>query len=139
MTKRQRTVRNSPDDALEGSFAGQRIRITGRETIYLLIVIGALGGAAYLLVSLVDGVMSSVESQNKTLAAVSQSISLANQRFDTQHQTFSQEHHEGNEVQRKIVEAITEQNYIITRTEEQRRKLNLEMPESLRKKMRANE
>ena len=129
MATRKKITVNQPiqpePDTVEGSFFGQKIKFAGRETIYLAVTVIALAGAAYLLVALVDGVGKATERQ--TL------------RIDMQHAEFSAEHKASTTVQQQMVDALTEQNYIITRTDAERHKMNLEMPATLRKKMKKRE
>ena len=128
--------RAESSDEFEGSFFGNRFKVSGKETIYIAIIVLALASSGYMLLNLINGVTKALTEQGVILSTTSQSISISGARIDEQHKVFSDEHHVGTEVQKQIVEALREQNYIITRTEAQRKKLNLEMPDSLRKKTR---
>ena len=119
-TKRQAvTIPTPPEsDTVEGSFFGQKIKFAGRETVYLAILTLALSGAGYLLVQMMTGV---------------------GKQLDVQGRNITEEHRLGNDVLRETVEALNEQNYIITLSDAERRKLKLSMPRTLREKVKRRE
>ena len=107
---------------LAGSFMGQQWKISGKETIYLMIVVAALAGAGYLLTQMITGVTQTMEKKSD--------------RIDEQHEVQTKEHEATTETMREMVDVLNEQNYIITRDEKERKRLNLQMPSSLRQKLK---
>ena len=122
----RRTIKRQPSnppvppesDTVEGSFFGQKIKFAGRETVYLAILALALSGAGYLLVQMMSGVGHQLEQQSRNI---------------------SEEHKVGTDVLRETVEALNEQNYIITLSDAERKKLKLSMPRTLREKVKRRE
>ena len=122
MATRKKITVNQPiqvePDTVEGSFFGQKIKFAGRETVYLAILTLALSGAGYLLVQMMTGV---------------------GKQLDVQGRNITEEHRLGNDVLRETVEALNEQNYIITLSDAERKKLKLSMPRTLREKVKRRE
>ena len=115
-TKRQAGQQMSSEtDTVEGSLFGQKIKFAGRETVYLAMLTLALSGAGYLLVQMMSGVWTQLDKQSLTISA---------------------EHRLGTDAIHEMVEALHEQNYIITLSDAERKKLKLSMPRTLRDKVK---
>lgn len=133
-------ARSEESDYIEGTFAGQRARLSGRETIYLIITAAAMSFSGYLLLTLVDGTIDSINTWAKVVDAQIKLRSEEHNRLaeliDRHQAGMVQQHEDNNALVRTMSSLIDEQNWLITRTEEERRRLNLSMPPSLREKLR---
>lgn len=103
----KRIRRRGDVDSFQGSFFGQKVSVSGKETIYLVLLMCFMAASGYIFYVFVTGIQT----------------------------TFSMEHQAGNTVLQKMSDALTEQNYMMTLNDAQRHKLNMGVPESLRKKL----
>jgi len=109
------------DDVLEGSILGQSFKLTGRESLYLLITCGSLTVACYLL-------YDNTKHMKTDLLEQAHSVEKQHTILSTEHQSLLHEMHDLNDT-------LQEQNYIITLSDDQRKNLRLAMPHSLREKV----
>lgn len=100
----------STDDTIAGSIGPVNFRLMGKETIYLLIVLAALTAVIYM-----------------TWVTVDEAKKI-----------FEQHHGVMIERQDHINDSINEFVYMQTLSERERQGLNLDMPESLRRKIDKN-
>jgi hypothetical protein len=113
------------EDSLEGTIAGQTFRLSGRESIYLVITAACLVVVGYMLWASSREMLDQTEKQTRVLTL---QHADATAKWTAEHEALRQS-------MDGMTEAIQEQNYIITLPNEKRERLNLAMPPSLRRKV----
>lgn len=105
-------------DEVDGMVFGQKFNLKGRESIYLLITMILLIAVGYML-------WDSTKSMRQDMAI--------------QTTTLSQQHEALNKAVVDLNSSMLEQTYIMTLTQDERDKLKLAMPKSLRDRIKHGE
>lgn len=120
------------DTGIDGSIFGQRIRLWGRDAIYILVLLASAAGILSMLFYYVENSLKYTRDQAALQAAEHKSvIEAVHQQDDLR----SAEHDKIRRAIEKLSETMEEQNYIILLPNDKREKLRLDMPKSLREKI----
>lgn len=119
-----------PPDQVRIGWKDRNVSIVGLHTIVVAALVAALSWMGYLLNKSVDG----------TIEAIKQAVEEHGQQQTNEHVAISDEIRRNlgrmAEGQGKIAEAMDAQTYLLTKTDKERQLYKLDMPESLRRRIR---
>lgn len=119
-------------DKVRGRVLGYEIEFSGRESIYLLMTLATLGLCVFLLYQHTDSTRLTLAEQTRELSR--QHSELRNDHSEYQQLLMSTQR-DLLRASEAIMSAIREQNYILALSPEDRERLKMEMPESLRTRL----